>query len=444
MISGFYWARHQTEILIENLLDVLTRWLDPREAARQWVARRRREASLYHEKTKLGGEPMTALLAADDALHFLDHLAASSYVRAGDPERSPLLNGLISPRGKMFRIFSRDDVEVLRRWIAGLPYEAAAAQPAAYELWKDSGAFDVASCRSTAGQTEPHIKPRLAYPRLLHTELNPSDEAYARRYVDRWLLRSSRGVAAGNCRLPHEWTPGGLRKWLHEQHEASNRSLGDWQQSMPSREEVVADILSLAPLTMIDGAWLTGFAHPSMASSDSGYPLFDTLFDELGNGIHELNHPVIYRDLLRVVYGDLPATADPQYANSPCFNDRDFDLPVFWLSIGRYPLTYRPEIMGLNLAMELSGVGGGYRRTHQALATYGFPTIFVDLHNSIDNIATGHSAWAAASVDAYISALPQGERTESWTRVRTGFVALNPPMERTTLRNAIDRVKSLL
>jgi hypothetical protein len=117
---------------------------------------------------------------------------------------------------------------------------------------------------------------------------------------------------------------------------------------------------------------------------------------------------------------------------------------VFWLSIGRYPQTYCPEILGLNLAMELSGVGGGYRRTHKALVAYGYPTLFVDLHNAIDNISTGHSAWAAASLDAYLSAFSASDRDELWARIRTGFVALNPPREDTMLDMFRERMRSLL
>jgi hypothetical protein len=90
-----------------------------------------------------------------------------------------------------------------------------------------------------------------------------------------------------------------------------------------------------------------------------------------------------------------------------------------------------PEVLGLNVAMELSGVGGTYRRARIALKHHGFSTRFVDIHNTIDNVATGHSAWAADAVDTYIAAVgnTQGEeaRAAAWERVRVGFVSLNPP-----------------
>jgi hypothetical protein len=89
------------------------------------------------------------------------------------------------------------------------------------------------------------------------------------------------------------------------------------------------------------------------------------------------------------------------------------------------------EVLGLNIAMELAGVGGGYRRTRMALEHHGFSTSFVDIHNTIDNVGTGHSAWAADAVDAYMTSVAnaQGRKAQvaAWQRVRVGFASLTPP-----------------
>jgi len=195
---------------------------------------------------------------------------------------------------------------------------------------------------------------------------------------------------------------------------------------------------------MIDGAWLAGFAHPSLASADDGYRLFETFFDELGNGIPELNHPTIYRDLMGNISRRLPPTNQPAYANLSLFKDADFELPVFWLSIGRFPLTYRPEILGMNLAMELSGVGAGYKNTGRALVAHGLPATFVNIHNSIDNIATGHTAWAAESIDAFMSELPRSDHVNCWLRVRTGYAALRYSNPSSLIGEIKERLRALL
>jgi hypothetical protein len=85
----------------------------------------------------------------------------------------------------------------------------------------------------------------------------------------------------------------------------------------------------------------------------------------------------------------------------------------------------------MNLAMELSGVGGSYRTARRFLKHYGFPTIFVDLHNTIDNVAAGHSAWAAEAIDAHLEAASDYvDIVEEWQRVRTGYESLAPIVSR--------------
>src|SRR6185503_16242456 len=165
------------------------------------------------------------------------------------------------------------------------------------------------------------------------------------------------------------------------------------------------------------GSWLQGFTDYELASSEIGHSLFAIYWDELGNGEASLNHPRIYREVLRGMGVDLPPTASPEFARWTGFRDASFELPVYWLCVGRFPRTFLPEVLGLNLAMELSGVGGTYRRARLALKAYGFSTRFVDIHNTIDNVATGHSAWAADAVDSLMAALPEtpgpGGRTET-------------------------------
>ena len=176
----------------------------------------------------------------------------------------------------MFRIFSRDEMAILHRWVRGLPYKTANMQPPAHQLWNDDQTFPVNDSHQDGSFADFRVKPRRMYKRLLHTEGSSSDDAYAREYVERWLKRSAKGVSDGICALPNEWKSGELQSWLQDRHDASNKPLSDAEWDLPSREDVVADACSLAPLTMIDGAWLAGFSHPSLASSHSGYSLFET------------------------------------------------------------------------------------------------------------------------------------------------------------------------
>lgn len=207
---------------------------------------------------------------------------------------------------------------------------------------------------------------------------------------------------------------------------------------MPSREALVDSTVQLAPLTLIDGAWLRGFTDYAAADSEIGHFLFETYWDELGDGRPQLNHPLIYREVLDEMDVRLPPTGSRAFAEWSGFREESLALPVYWLSVGRFPRLFLPEILGLNLAMELSGVGGSYRTARIALAKHGFSTRFVDIHNTIDNVASGHSAWAADAVDSYLATVPalpgSAALDDVWLRVRTGYRSLSPPQARAARR----------
>lgn len=442
ILNGYFWMLNEVKVFCGELLNLLEAWKDPREAARQLIANRAFDACQYHRKTKLAKVSMRELFDKEDTDNFLTHLASSAFVTEGKPESSPLLNKLIAPTGKMFRIFDGDDIAILNRWIKGMPYESDSLTMPAHTQWKDDG--ELAKLEQGTHNLVPFSKSdvsiRARYFQLLRTETLPSDDAWAKNYAKQWLAKAAKG---GNCPLPSYWSAGTLVRWLQHRHQLSNQHF-DEGDDVPEKDAVVADILALAPLTMIDGAWLSGFCHPQVATSSFGFRLFDTFYDELGNGVEKQNHPVIYRQLLNKVYGGFPPTASVEFSEHSAFDNKDFALPVYWLSIGRFPLTFTPEILGLNLAMELSGVGGGYRKTHKALVKHRFPTLFVDLHNTIDNTSTGHSAWAAAAIDAYLSTYSTDTQAELWQRIRTGYMSLSQIPQKSIFHKIKERMKSII
>ncbi|MEV6632789.1 iron-containing redox enzyme family protein [Actinoplanes sp. NPDC051470] len=435
--QGFRWAFEVLSAWDDNLFAELAAARDPTYEMAELLRARSAEAVIYHHDYLLSGRPLTQWLAESrtDPHPLLTALAGSRLVRPGDADRSPLLNGLIGERGPMFRIFSPPDLTVLRNWINSLPAGGGAAT--------GPGPAGRSHPPTLPAPAEPLPGPgpadlREAFHRLLHRTGDPGTHRFARGYVQGWLARSAHRMGDGDSPLPARWPEEGLRGWLGEQHDRHARSFDQTSDDpLPSRAEVVESTVQLAPLTLIDGSWLHGFTDAGLASSPVGFALFDTYWDELGNGVPTLNHPIIYREVLAEMDATPPATASIEFARWPRFLDRSFELPVYWLSIGRFPRTFLAEVLGLNLAMELSGVGGSYRRARIALRAHGFSTRFVDIHNTIDNVATGHSAWAAKAIDTYLSTLPAltgGERDEVWRRVRIGFRSLNPPDGRAARR----------
>ncbi|CUW32174.1 iron-containing redox enzyme family protein [Streptomyces reticuli] len=414
---------------------------DPAFDMAELMRQRSREGAVYHHQFQLEGKPLARWLAEcrTDAGPLLDALARSKLVKPGRSSASALVRGLVGERGPMFRVFSPEDLNVIRRWIDSLPAtppeaeDAAAGSPAGAPAAPAAPTEVAAALR--AGHRTPGRAPssvREAYHLLMRRTDTPALRSWATTYVAGWLARSRHGMDERTMPLPARWGREGLRPWLQERHD---RHGAEFEQNaevpLPSREAVIDDTVQTAPLTLIDGSWLQGFTDYEQASSEIGHSLFETYWDELGNGEPRLNHPLIYRDVLKEMGVDLPPTASAEFARWPGFRDESFELPVYWLCVGRFPRTFLPEVLGLNLAMELSGVGGTYRRARLALKAYGFSTRFVDIHNTIDNVATGHSAWAADAVDTLMAALPDtpgpGGRAETWQRVRVGYRSLNPP-----------------
>ncbi|MET3496908.1 iron-containing redox enzyme family protein [Variovorax boronicumulans] len=435
--AAVHWAVDSIKAWDLELHALCTLALDRNHAMATLLRRKSREASIYHKTKTLAGCPLSDHFkkAATDPLPLLDALAQSRYVRPGNSQTSSLVNGLISPRGPMFRVFPEQELAVIREWIDGLALTRTEADTSVDDRPRSPSAVRPPEPKAAATSATPlaarPIHVREAYFLLQGRALAPDTRAYAVDYVRRWLEAAARSLGCSDRSLPNSWTAEGLRPWLLDQHDLHGQAYEKSSRDVApvSRDDVIESTLQLAPLILIDGAWLQGFTDVDLACSEVGQFLFETYWDELGNGRVELNHPKIYRDLLASMGMHLAPTGSWQFASDTRIKDDSFRLPVYWLCLGKLPLTFMPEVLGMNLAMELSGVGDGYRNARQFLIEHGFSTQFVDLHNTIDNVSTGHSAWAADAIDKYMATLlPYCDDdffAAQWLRIRTGYASLS-------------------
>jgi hypothetical protein len=433
--SGFRWALTALKRWSDDLLADLMAAQDPAYEMAELLLMRAREGSVYHHDVEIDGKPLAHWLrvACSDPAPLMAALATSRLVRPGCPDQSPLVGWLISDRGPMFRVFAPQDLAVIRRWISSLPAERSAAR-AVIPAAPTSEYPPPLMLAAWPGRDARPASIREAYHLLATRADTPALRLWAGDYVRGWLARSRHGMDNAEMPLPPRWTVAGLRPWLAHQHDQGNQEFERDTAPVPARDALVDSTVQLAPLTLIDGSWLQGFTDYELASSEVGHSLFATYWDELGNGEPRLNHPLIYRKVLEEMGVYLPPTGSEEFAHWPALRDVAFELPVYWLSIGRFPRTFMPEILGLNLAMELSGVGGAYRKEHIALKAHGFSTRFVDIHNTIDNVASGHSAWAADAIDTFMAMLSASHGAEdlaaAWKRIRVGYRSRNPPSNR--------------
>lgn len=429
--AGFAWAYALVTEWAGRLEAELANLSPAREMARL-LRRRAHEGAMYHHDFVLEGRPLSRWLAesGDDPRPLLEALASSKLICPGDAGASALVTHLVGERGPMFRIFTQDDLATIRRWIDALP---ASGNANATEPPSGPPTGFPASVVVPSGTGEAPSSVREAYYLLQERTVSPAVSNWAMAYARDWLSCARPAWATSERQLPERWEPGCLHPWLAHQHDLHAKEFETGTTApVESREALIESTVQTAPLTLIDGSWLRGYADYQLAGTEVGRHLFAIYWDELGNGRPELNHPRIYRELLEAMGVDLPPTGSREFAESPLLRDASFELPVYWLSIGLFPRTFAPEIVGLNLAIELSGVGGSYRLAHRSLTHHGFDTQFVDLHNAIDNVLTGHSAWAAEAVEAFVAGTGdlQGPdaRDEAWRRVRTGFASLEAPL----------------
>lgn len=437
--AGAQWLFASLKTFNERLLAHCRAAVSPERLMGKMIQRLARAGAVYHQDYKMEGRSLAQWLreAQVDPVPLLAMLSRSRLIVPGNAEKSLLVNTLVAPNGRMFRIFSEADLSVIRKWIDSL--SGPIRRTEVPEVSAPSHTNNVVPQGLVQDIQEQGPWPknlRDAYFVLLGRALGPRTLAFAQAYVTRWLEQSRRSLQNSERTLPESWSVGVLREWLLDKHDRHGQEFeASDPAAMPSREEVVDSTLQLAPLTLIDGAWLQGFTDLTLASSHVGYALFQTYWDELGNGSYALNHPKIYRDGLRQMGLELAPTGAREFAEDSRLREASFRLPVYWLCLGKLPVTFMPEILGMNLAMELSGVGGSYRSARRFLRHYGFSTAFVDLHNTIDNVSTGHSAWAVGAIDAYmrqIAASKPVELKEHWQRVRVGYESLAPMPDRLT------------
>jgi hypothetical protein len=444
--AGFRWMLGSLRDWSTDILDDVSTVLDPAHEMIELLRYKAREGAVYHQRYELAGRPLNEWfeLASDggDFAPLLRELAASKLVRPGDPDRSPLVRSLVGDHGPMFRIFTPEDLAVIRRWIGSLPAgtgtmattatDRPRTRSAAARADGHAGTRAEAAARTADGADREPADIREAFHRLTRRADSPGLRRWALAYVRQWLARSRYQLPDEVHVPPREWDPESLNLWIHDQHERQAKEFdATGRYLVPPREELIDRIVQGGLRALIDGAWLQGFTDFEHASSDVGRLLFQIYWDELGNSDLPINHTVLYRQLLEDMGIRLPHVATPEFAQWPGFRAESFEVPVYWLTISRFPRTFLPETLGLNLAEELFGVGGSLRQTQLNLKVHGYNTLFYDIHNTIDNVASGHSAWAIDAINTYMTTVARtfgaDVQAQTWQRIRTGFYSATPP-----------------
>ena len=355
--------------------------------------------------------------------------------------------------GPMFGVFSPEERRLCLEWIeqpeAGVP---AGARPAA--------ASGTPPQSRTNGPSPPlrgafpggrraaeRAGPRRLYTTLLRAE-SPADCPPAAIAFAERILRRARWLGLWH---PAPWrgpySPEAFRRSLETLHclelERYRPLAGP---PTIGKEFCRWAILQFAPAVLVDGCWLAGMAIAPDRLDETGRELLAIYADELGNGRPERNHANVYRKLLASLGFELPPFDSEAFALDSRFLDAAFDLPVYLLAIGSSVQRYFPELLGLNLAIELSGLGAGYLRAIDLLRYHGIDPTILQLHLSIDNLSSGHAARARDAIQLYLDeAGRHGGRPAvrlEWRRIRTGYLSLTAAVLPLAARIVVRRFRS--
>ncbi|URM39588.1 iron-containing redox enzyme family protein [Acinetobacter sp. AS23] len=409
----------------------------------------------YHKRGKLSEKPIDDWLISDNfsPKHLLNVLASSRYVSPGHPEKSTFVKLIKNPKGAMFGVFSEQDIDIVETWIRDLNNQDTAQSNFFANNYnnkdnstpiKDLDKQIIEQANLKALDKYSNFTLQELYPLFLHAGCYPDVLPTAKHFAQNWLTAHKQALKQEG--LPfYPYSHERLDNWLDVQHLHQVNSYIPLE-GIPeeSREDIINDAIGLAPLTLIDGAWLRNTSIPARVNTYIGALQYRTLLDELGGGDINLHHGNIYKQLLKSMEIDIGKFTDKKFATSILFNEENLKVPTFWLAISLFPHSFLPETLGLNLAMELSGVGGEYRRSGDILSYYGFSSLFTSLHNTIDNVVTGHSAWAIDAIKHHLDNIFQqgGEqaREQHWERIWTGYRSLNHPPKDNWFRSGMNHL----
>jgi len=373
-------------------------------------------------------------------------LAASPFICPGNASKSSLLSKLTATGGPMEAVFSDSELKTLGKWIDSLAHSQEFDSTTDPSLMLNKTVTQLANIKLKLKNVErvDFVKSswkklqqtswdaRELYFQMINLERFPETRVLAETFLRMRLVGcESKAVQALRPMPCDEFRAEALYDWVYIKHREQVDSYpGLREGSKVSRERFIQSTVQLAPLILIDGAWLQYLNWPGIMSRSFGDDLVSIFRGETGQGDWRDHHANLYRKLLSCMDIELPDTSSRKFAFNSQFNSTSFHAPLIWLTLSSLPTHYMPELLGLNLAVELAGVGGPYLYARDTLRRFGYPTTFVDVHNSVDNIAEGHSAQAVNAIVKYLEeefmSRGRDETNILWHRVWAGLRLMLP------------------
>lgn len=376
----------------------------------------------HHHRIVLKGKSLDSWFSdfSADPQAFLLLLKQSDYVDKQTPANSQLLK-LFEFNGPMFGVLNKQELELIKLWLQNTKVDTAIKRE------REQEKTDLKPSDKTIRLKKYHgLSNRELYFYLLNADLFPDVLPTAELKV-RHLFRFCRIFS----RIPFKhYSDEKLNCFITTVYQQEMKAYQPLQ-GMPkiSKAAYIWGIKQIAPMILIDGCWL----QHSLALKSS-YPeiaelLFHIYCDESGQGQLQQNHPYIFKQLLDSLSISLPPAHSAEFNTQASLINSSFDLPVYMLALSQFPVQFLPELLGLNMAIELSGLGKSYMTLVDEWRYWGINPSIAEIHISIDNIASGHTFLAKKAIQLYMDKLLQETANQvvlnqHWQRIYTGYASL--------------------
>lgn len=398
------------------------------DAVLDMFRRKARFAADHHPEVVLGGQSVAELLRGGEAEHraLLARLAVSPLIEPGDPDASLLITHSLAATGPMFEAFTATEVQELREWIAELePARGPSPPPPAPRLEPEGSYHPLQDEDSLARFAEARYSALAPHELLFHlvnADRWPAIRLHARRHAESTLARID-ATLASDPSLRDELKPAYSEQVVAELMARHHERNLQWrQQPQVALEARWQETLRAEPtLLPLDGCWLQGFIDVYRSGLEEYGWLFRIYASEQGDGNIDWNHNRIYR--LCFAPDDVRARAQTTSMELyDAYRDHFLGGVLLKVALSLHTRRFLPELLGLNLANEASGVGGTYLYYAQRFAQEGdvYRALDFSLHNCIDNYASGHTRWSIAAVQAFqarVEAVAPAATEEQWRRI---------------------------
>lgn len=380
----------------------------------------------HHGQAELGGKRLDHWFSEEpfNSREFMVALAKSSYVNLKAIERSPLL-ALFDFNGPMFGVLNHEDIALLKRWL-----NTGGSQ--SIEPPSNTGL----STQTVRNESQALCRQTIQFDRLSNRDFFyylVNNEFYPE------VIDSATGRVVRVLRLGRWFNKAPFKEYKHSRFDQFIETI--YQQGITgyqpfkapprvSKATYIWGIEQLAPTILADGCWLQGVNRLQFSPYQEVGDLLQKIYsDEMGNGELLKNHPSIYRRLLTSLQIELPLVHTRAFSTHRGFLNSAFDIPVFLTALSLCGNRFLPELLGVNLAIELSGLGRQYMTLRDELKYWQINSAIVDVHIAIDNVATGHTALAREAITLYLDQVQimQGSEVmnQHWRRIYQGYGALN-------------------